>query len=217
MRNLGKTIDELIKMDPDLEKKLIRIKKKWKRYPSKTEDYWKELLDFLNSKTLSDHPQRNRMKNILNPKKRNKHEIYSFETVHPNDVVVGALPGNIADIVRRHDRRSIQIAKLRVEADITKNQDLVSNVLRKEMLLEIDAKRLWIKIKDHFKLWDTSTNHTIKSKDSILVLVEQNTSTPTIVSPGVVKMDANTFNNFLRFLGIDKNQIPPEQLPPDMI
>lgn len=217
MKNLGKAIDQLIQMDPNLEKKLGRIKKKWKRFPSKKDDYWRELVDYLNSKTLSDHPKRDKMKDILNPKKKRKHEVYSFESLHPSDVILGPLPGDIADIVRKHDRRSIQAAKSRVEANLTRNVELMAQVLRKEMLLDISAKRLWIKIKDHFNLWDKSLSHTIKSKEGLLVLVEQGiTSTPQIVSPGVVKMDANTFKNFLRFLGIDQDQIPPEQLPPEL-
>jgi len=216
MKNLGKTIDKLIEMDPNLEKKLGRIKKKWERFPSKTNDYWRELLDYLNSDTLSEHPKRDKMKDILNPKKKNKREVYSFESVHPSDVILGSLPENIADIVRKHDKQSIQAAKLRVEANLTRNVELMAQVLRKEMLLDINAKKLWVKIKDHFNLWDKSISHTIKSKEGLLVLVEPGaSSTPLIVSPGVVKMDTNTFKNFLRFLGIDQSHIPPEHLPPE--
>jgi hypothetical protein len=217
MKNLGKAIDQLIKIDPDMEKKLGRIKKKWERSPSKTNDCWRELLDYLNSDLLSEHPKRNKMKDILNPKKKRKHEIHSFESVHPSDIVLSALPENLADIVRRHDKQNIQVAKLRVEAHLTRNAELMSQVLRKEMLLDINAKKLWVKIKDHFNLWDKSISHTIKSKEGLLVLVEPGaSSTPLIVSPGVVKMDTNTFKSFLRFLGIDQNQIPPEQFPPEL-
>jgi len=216
MKNLGKAIDRLIEMDPNLEKMLGRIKKKWERSPSKINDCWRELLDYLNSDSLSRHPKRDKMKDILNSKKKSKREVYSFELVHPSDIVLGSLPGDIADIVRRHDRSSIQAAKLRVEAHLTRNVELMAQVLRKELLLDINAKKLWVRLKDHFNLWNKSVNHTIKSKDGLLVLVEPIiSSTPTIVSPGVVKMDNSTFKSFLRFLGIDQNQIPPEQMPPE--
>lgn len=211
MKNLGKTIDKLIKMDPNLEKKLTRIKTKWERHPSKTEDCWKELLNYLNSDNLMSHPKRTEMKDILNPKKKRPQEIYSFEPVHPNDIVIGTIPENISDIIRRHDRRSIQTAKLRIEANLTRNSKLIAQVLRKEMLLEISTKKLWIKLKDHFNLWNKPISHSIKSKGNLLVLIEQSVPPPQIISPGVVKMDPGTFKSFLRFLGIDHEQLPPPE------
>lgn len=215
MKNLGKTIDRLIKVAPNLEKKLVQIKNKWEKHPSKTDDCWKELLKYLNSGNLMNHPKRDEMKDILNSKKKRTQEVYSFESVHSNDIIIGIIPENIADIVRRHDRRSIRTAKLRVEASLTKNEKLMAQVFRKEMLLEISTKNLWIKIKDHFDLWTKPVTHSIKSKNNLLVLVEQGHPPPQILGQGVVKMDSTTFKNFLRFLGID--HISPEQLPPEIM
>ena len=49
MKNLGKTIDQLIQMEPGLEGKLLQIKNKWKRFPERALAYWKELLNYLNT------------------------------------------------------------------------------------------------------------------------------------------------------------------------
>lgn len=214
MKNLGKTIDRILKIDPDLEGKLVPIRNKWERYPAKTKNYWKELLDFLNSDPLNYHPRREEIRNILISKRKEKKQTYSFQAVTSSDEVLGAIPENVSDLIKRHDRQSIEVAKLRVEATMTYNQELLSEVVRKEVLLDINTKKIWVSLKDYFKLWNKTNSYNIKSKDGLLVLVEQQQqNAPSFIGPGIVKMDANTLKQFLQYLGYD--QMPDQSEEPD--
>lgn len=210
MKNLGKTIDRILKIDPDLEGKLIPIKNKWKRYPSKSLNYWKELLTFLNSNP--EHPKRLEIKNIISPKKKvGIKQLYSFDEALPTDRSIGAIPEGISDIIKRHDRQSIEVAKLRVEASLTRNEALLSEVARKEVLLDINSKKIWLAVKDHFHLWNKPTgNYSIKRDNyGLLLLVEpaKQGMPPSFLGPGIVKMDYDTLRQFMQYLGMDT---PPE-------
>lgn len=212
MKNLGKTIDRLIKIDQNFKGKLIPIKNKWKRCPSKTMDYWKELLDFLNSGFLISHPKQIEIKNIIVSKKQISQQIYSFEKVTPTDKIIGIIPENIADLIRKQDRQSVRIAKLHVEANMTRNKKLMAEVSRKELILEINIKKLWVRLRDHFQLWGEILNCIIRVKDGALFLVGI-VSPPTISpngpnGPGIIKMGPDMLKNFFRFMGLD--------LPPDL-
>jgi hypothetical protein len=210
MKNLGKTIDRIIKVDPDLEEKLVSIKNKWKRSPSKTINYWNELLALLNANP--EHPKRLEFKNIISPRKKvDKKQLYSFEEILPTDRNIGALPEGISDIIKRHDRQSIEVAKLRVEAGLTRNETLLAEVYRKEVLLDINSKKIWLAIKDHFNLWNKPTgNYSIKKYNGLLVLIEpaKQGMPPAFLGPGIVKMDHDTLKQFMRYLGMD---VPPEE------
>lgn len=219
MKNLGKTIERIIKIDPALEEKLIPIKNKWKRYPSKTMNYWKELVDFLNSNPLLEHPKRGEIRNIVASKKKPlRQHLNSFEPVVQTDRVIGIIPEHIADIVRRHDRQTIDISKLHLEAHLTRNVNMAAEVSRRETQLDILSKKIWIALKDHFQLWSSPSTFNIKVHDSnILVVVEQNQSLipPSFVGPGLVKMDPSTLKQFLQFLGSLGIEPPPSSYPED--
>ncbi len=207
IRDLGKTIDRLIKVDPTLEKQLKPIKNKSKRWPQKNESYWEELFRLLNSDELRKHPLRPEMQKIFAPQKSAKSPIYSFLDVGKKDKILGAVPEDIADAVRKHDLKSIRIAKLRTEATMTRNIGLIKKVLREGQLLEINSKKIWVKIRDHFKLWGSPVSHNIKNREGILFLVEA-TPNPEFIGNGLVKMDSGTLREFFKFL----NTEPPPGL-----
>lgn len=202
MKNLGKTIDRILKIDPTLEEKLLAIKNKWRRFPSKRLSYWKELLDFLNSDSVVTHPKRSEIKNVLTstsiPVKR--HHFYSFEECLPSDHILGVIPENLLDKLRRHDRQSLEAAKMRVEVEVTRNQQLLAKVSRREALLELNTKKIWIILRDHFNLWGRQSNYSIKKNKDFIVLVDTSAA-PTFMGPNIVKMDQNTLRQFMQFLG----------------
>lgn len=208
MKNLGKTIDRILKVDPSLEGKLTPIKNKWKKSPSKTMNYWKELLTLLNAPSLMSHPKRSEIKDLIVPKRVIKRShLHSFEDVIPADKILGVIPENIADAIRRHDRQSINLSKMIMEADLTRNAELKKENSRKEVILDINSKKIWLTLKDLFQLW-AKTNLSIKKDKSLLVVVETPFSVPpVIVGPGIVKMDEHTLQQFLQYLGYT----PPEE------
>ena len=208
MRNLGKAIDSLIQIDPAFEGKLKPIKNKWRRWPDKTTEYWAEVLEFLNHESLVNHPQRNEIKDAINTKRRRKRELYSFETLLSSDVVVGPIPGNTADKIRKQDRKSIEIAKARVEAEMTRDFDLMSELIRRDSILDIETKKIWVALRDHFKLWQKPGSYNIRSSNGVLFLVAPQASPARFVKPGVISVDPALLKKFFRFMGMD--------LPPDL-
>jgi hypothetical protein len=210
VKNLGRTIDQLIKIEPSLEEKLSHIKNKWKRSPAKTMAYWKELIEYLNSEPLvKNHPRWTEMRDVVVPKKRaQKKVLSSFDILLPTDTVVGIIPENISDKIRRQDIKAIKFAKMRLEAGMTKDVDLLANVNRRELILEIETKKVWVALKDHFVLWSKPISHIIKrQEDGLFVLVELPPAQPShFVGGNMVKMDPNTMRNFFKFLGLN----PPE-------
>jgi hypothetical protein len=215
MKNLGKTIDRLLKVDPALEDKLIPIKNKWKKYPGKSMSYWKELIDFLNTDPdMVNHPKRPEIHDIFTVKKRpQRQHLNSFEAVNPTDTILGVIPENLADEIKRHDRQSIEVTKLHVEANITRCADLLAEVSRKESFLDISNKKLWHKLKDYFQLWGRNSNVSIKKQENgLLAMVEypypSMPQRPSSMShgnsnPNIIKMDPNSLRQFLQFLGMD--------------
>lgn len=211
MKNLGKAIDHIIKIDPSLQEKLILIKNKWKKYPSKAVNYWQELLDYLNNNQILNAEKKNEIKNYLTKKTRKKTPLYSFEEIIDSDKILGVIPENIADKIRRHDRRAIEIAKMKIEAEITKDQKLRSFVTKNEDLLDINSKKIWVELKDNFQLWDRATsNLQIKKNKGILILVE--TVSFLELKPGIIKMNETTLRQILQYLGY--NLGPSENQPP---
>lgn len=207
MKSLGKTIEELIKVEPALESTLSSIKNKWERYPQRKNHYWKELLKVLNSDTIQNHPKRSVMKDILSIKKKTSKKTYTFEEALPDDFIIGVIPENISDLIRKYDRRTIEIAKLNAEASITRNIDLIAKTLRKEHILSIDSKKLWLSIRDHFDLWKSLNNFSIKIKNNLLVLIKTpQAQPPQFIGPGIVKMDQDTLKRFLEFLNLGEQQ-----------
>jgi hypothetical protein len=224
MKNLNKTIDRILKVDPTLEDKLVPIKNKLKKFPSRSMNYWKELLELLNSDpSIVNHPKRTEISKIFTVKKRTPHQqLYSFKIVTPSDHVIGVIPENFADEIKRHDREYIAITKLNVEAVLTENPELKAEVLRRGNLLEIHNKKIWFKLRDHFQLWDRSLSCTIKKQENgLLVMVEpaqrSNMGFPGLGQPqqlpgpsgmpNIFKIDPNDLKQFLQSLGLE----PPEE------
>lgn len=209
MKNLGKAIDTLIHIDPEFEGKLKPIKNKWQRRPDKTTEYWAELLELLNTDTMVNHPQRKEIRDALNTKTKRRRKLYSFDTILPGDKIIGNIPGDIADRIRRQDRRSIVIAKSRVEADLTRDLDLMAELVRKDHLLEIGTKKMWVTLRDYFKLWKKAGSYNIRSKDGVLFLVmPQINQQARYVKPGVLNVNPELLKKFFLYMGID--------LPPDL-
>ena len=208
MKNLGRTIDRIIKIDPALEDKLSPIRNKWRKAPSKAMDYWKELIDFLNSDPLMKHPKRDQIKNVITYQRTAPKQLYTFEEVSPNDTVVGVVPENIADAIRRHDIKVIRLAKLQVEANMTHNVALVAKISRQDLLMEIETRKIWLAVKDHFNLWGKPTSFALKKLKDFLVLTEIAQQPPhgMVNFPWVQKVDPNSFRKFLEMLGLEGPQ-----------
>jgi len=207
MKNIGKTIDKLITLEPGFEKDLTKIKNKWARYPKRHTAYWKELLNYLNSPELIDHPKRAGIRDILIPTTKNKPKVTlnTFELITASDIIVGAIPENIADKVRKQDRQAIEHAKLAAVANMTGDEALICKLRRNELLNEIMSRKIWIELKDHFKLWLKNTSYTIKiTQDNLLVLVELHVmQQPDQNGPRAIRLDNGQMGNFLRMLGLD--------------
>jgi len=171
MKSLGRTIDQILKVDPNLDASLTPIKNKAKKYPSRTTSYWKELLDVLNSDPMLAHPKRKEIRDILTYTRKAPETVYTFETVKQGERILGVIPEDVSDRIRRHDRKAIWLAKKQVEANMTRNVKTMAIVAREETLLEISARKMWLQVKDHFKLWENPTSYTIKRNESNLVLV----------------------------------------------
>jgi len=208
MKNLGRTIDRLIKIEPSFEDGLSQIKNKWKKYPSRAQNYWEELITFLNSSNVQEHPKLFDIKNaIVSKKKTTPKKLYSFDQVSEGDHIIGGIPENLADRIKLHDRKAIEIAKQHIEATMTKDIESMADVIRKEAIQEVSLKKVWIDLKDYFSLWNKQTNVMIKTtKQGMLVLAENNPQMPPqFIGPGIVKMDSNTLQNFIKFLGMDQD------------
>ena len=156
---------------------------------------------------MINHPQRDEIKDAINAKINKKHVLYSFDTLFPGDKIIGSIPGNFADKIRRQDRQSIEIAKLRVEAEMTRDMNLMSDLIRKNHLLEIETKKIWVKLRDHFKLWMTPGSYNIRNKNGVLFLVMPQNKQPQYVKPGIIKVDPVLLKNFFRYMGLD---FPPD-------
>lgn len=212
MKNLGKTIDRLIKVDPELESNLLPIKNKWKRYPSKTTAYWQELLDFINSEPIKQHPKRDAFRTIITSRRTVPKQLYTFEEATKGDKIVGIIPEHLADMIRCHDRKAVSLAKKQVVANMTRNYSLMADISRLETLMEISTRKIWLGLKDHFQLWDKPIPFTIKQFENALYLIEQPQAKQVVgsghmITPnGIVPMDPNTLRNFLRMIGGD---LPP--------
>jgi hypothetical protein len=221
MKNLGKTIDRLLEVDPTLEEKLIPLKNKWMKYPGRSMTYWKELITFLNTDPMLKHPKRPEMSHLFEIKKRPvRQRLNSFEKVTPADRILGVIPENLSDEIKRHDREYIEIAKLHVEAVLTRSNELKTEVHRRGSLLEIQNKKIWFKLKEHFQMWDQTVNVSIKKQENgLLAMVEAlQAGYPQLPAaqqspggqglPNAFRVDPNTLRQFLQSLGLEP---PPEE------
>ena len=62
MLNLGRTIDRILEIEPNLSPQLISLKGKWEKKPKKL--YWKKLFDVLNTEIVPQHPKRAEIQSI---------------------------------------------------------------------------------------------------------------------------------------------------------
>lgn len=206
MKNLGRTIDKILKVDPSLEKPLIKIKNRWKRRPSM--QHWEELLSFLNSDPLMEHPDRETFRDIITSKPSTPAHTYTFEKLHPQDNVLGILPENLADAIRRHDRKTLKTAKKQVEAAMTHNMELRTQLERESTLLEISAKKIWLALKDHFDLWGQTTTFTVKKGEGETALVLVSSPAP-LIPPSVQRFQVPP-NSLFRMLGLEPPPSPSD-------
>jgi len=205
MKDLGRTIDKLLRVEPTLQPQLSSIKKNWKKNPSKTMEYWQELLTILNSEPLLGHPRRHELRSIVvNRPKQAHQQLYTFEETRANDRIVGVIPEHLADFIRRHDSRMVRMAKKQTEANMTRNVALMAQVSREETLLNISANRIWLALKDYFSLWEKPQHFSIRKRQGMLVLVED-PPTPPSMQANVMRIDPR---KLFGMLGIEP---PPEE------
>jgi hypothetical protein len=112
---------------------------------------------------------------------------------------------------------------LNVEAVLTDSTELKAEVLRRGTLLEIHNKKIWLKLRDYFKLWDKPANNcTIKKQENgLLAMVD---TQPPVHSgmgilgrsqlpdnqgpPNTFKVDPNSLRQFFQALGFEP---PPDE------
>jgi len=218
MKNLAKTIDKILKVEPDLSGDLMPIRRKFNRWPQKAMDYWKELLGILNSSQILSEDQKNKIRSILvNPTKRKKLR-YTFQQVGPGDKIIGAVPEHIADKLKSHDRRRIDVAKRTVEAEATHDSETYAQLMRRSAHLDIEQAKIWIDVKDHFNLWAIQEgNLHIKKNGEVLVVTSPSDNggsgdTFLMHTPrGIVKMDREALSNWFKTMGMQ----PPPGIFPD--
>lgn len=199
MKNLARTIDRILKVEPTLEPQLSPLKDKFTRFPSRAMNYWKQLIDFLNSKPMLEHPKRDLIKHIIVPKTPTAKPLSTFEEVGANETIVGLIPEYLADRIRRHDRFSIQIAKRGVVATMTRNQTVVTELVRRQAIMEMELSKIWIMMKDHFDLWDKNGQFFVKTKEGALVLTFQPPQEKPTPPSGFFRLDPDMLKGLLGF------------------
>lgn len=218
MKNLAKTIDRILKIEPALEGQLSPIKLKWEK--THRTSYWGKLLSVLNSEINAQHPQRAVIQNVLLMKKKVPKKLNTFESPSPMETVLGVIPENLEGQLRRYDLLQIRYAKATLEAKMTHNRAQMADIARKIEKLEIDQKRVWLEIKDTFNIWDVEipTSYFIRSQNHVLVLTEIKLGGRGPVNPNdpsegfFIKMDGDTLKKFFRYMG---TPLPPGLIPPE--
>ena len=217
--NLRRTIDQILKIDPQLSKQLSPIKDKYLQRPKRAKVYWEELLTVLNSKPLLDHPHREEMRQLFVAKHQKKtHPLYTFQETDQADTIIGIVPENIADRLRHYDRKTILMAKSHTEAEMTEDKNKLVQLNRENALREIELKKIWVILKDYFKFWDKDLGSTtIKKHGPHLVLVTRkegggggpNQGGIVMQTPfGMAQLNMDDFKKMMKMLGL-----PP---PPGM-
>jgi len=218
MRNLSKVIDKIIKIEPTLKVPLLAIKTKWEKNAHKSL-YWKQLLKLLNTKITPEHPKRVPINNILNPKKKPIKKVGTFEAPTPGETIIGILPENIECKIRKYDRLNIEYSKRLVGARMTNDVPLMIELAKKFDLLEINQKKIWFDIKNHFNLWEVKSalSFLIRTRENLLVLTSTSfgSEAPSSQIDGntnsIIELDPDILMKFFRFL----NNPPPGFNPPD--
>ena len=213
MKNLGRTIDRILKIDPDLQAQLAPIKNKWKRYPKREMSYWKQLVDVLNTEDMIKHPDREKIRDVVITKRKPARRKYTFKEVPKNEKVIGIVPENIADRIRRYDRASIEMAKKNIEARMTSNIEMIPALQRENERIELQHRKVWFDLKDHFRLWqwDQAASFFIRINKGSLVVTIQREGSPTPppnVGPNdpimaFLRVDPELMKRFFKHFGID--------------
>jgi len=224
MRNLGKTIDKILAVDPCLGPHLTPIKNKWEKYPKKEFLYWKQIISILNTNLIPGHPNRDAIKEILNPPRKKIPAVHSFEVPTKMEQVLGVIPEGIECRIRKYDRKNIELAKKEIEAKLTHNISMFIAVSRDIEILDNLQKKVWIDLKDHFKIWGIEGAYTflIRKKDNVLVLTSieaphfmpfpEHGPGPGQGSPEshIMRLDPETLRKLFRYLNINP---PPGFFP----
>lgn len=176
--NLAKAIDRLLHLDPKLGDQLIPIRDKYIMRPKRARVYWKELLDVLNSEPVRKNPRWHEFRQIFVTKGKPSKIRYTFDEVNPTDSLIGTIPENLADRIRRYDRRIVLMAMKNTEAEMTSNTDEQVRLSRLNELRSVELKRIWIALKDHFKLWDKNIGEVLIRKNGPLLVLVRNNPTP---------------------------------------
>ena len=216
MKNLGHTIDRLKTVLPKHRPVLQSIKTKWKKYPKREELYWGELLKVLNEDEIRNSGGWEKVKRIINPPVNTRKIKYSIPPMHSSDKVLGVLPEDLSDKIKRYDRSLIALEKKKVEAAITRDSEDLTKIRRSAYIHEIRIKKLWIDIKDKLNLWhiDNGTNISLRDKDGLLVVIHESRQNihpfQGMGRPGsgkMISMDEDSLRNLFNSMGIDP---PPE-------
>lgn len=221
MKDFGKTVDRIIKIEPNLDIRLTPIKIKWEKYPKKATTYWEQLLKVLNTEVGPQHPKRAEIQGILSFKRKPTKKIYSFEFPTESETVQGFIPEHLEYRLKKYDRMQIDLAKMGIEARLTHNRDLAIKLARQSEFLEANQKKLWVEIKDYFKLWAVEGPITFfirLHKDGCLVLTSistmqrgpQGMQGQDNGDSFLMRLDPDVLKKFFRFLNI---QPPPGLLP----
>ena len=217
MKNLSKTVDRILKIEPALEVQLLPIKMKWEK-THRNEYYWKQLLSILNTEIPPIHPKRSLIQNIFISRKKVQKKLYTFESPSPLEIVIGVIPEYLESRIRHQDRLQVEYAKISLEAKLTHNRPLMVEIIKKTEKLEIAQKKIWMEIKDYFKLWDIeiATSYFIRSQGTILTLTSialGGSRGPGFDSPEgyFIKMDGDMLKKFYRMMNITP---PPGLTPP---
>ena len=222
MRNLSKTVDRILRIEPTLEAYLLPIKSKWDKGPKRT-SYWKQLFKVLNAEIPVEHPKRFEIQNLfINKNKKFIKKSYTFEVPSPIETIVGTIPEHLEGRLRRIDRLQVDLAKKATEAKMTHNENLMIEVTKRGERLDIEQRKVWLDVKNYFNIWNVGapTSFFIRYKDPLLVLTSikmNNPPTPgqPVLPEGMpdsyaIRLDPEIMKKLFRFL----NNMPPE-IPPE--
>jgi hypothetical protein len=114
----------------------------------------------------------------------------------------------------------LDIAKAGLEARLTHNNEMMTTLTRRAEIVDIQQKKLWSELKDHFKLWATEGPISFlirQRKDGCLVLtavrsVQQypQAQRGQETDSFLMRLDPEVLKRFFKFLNI---QPPPGFLP----
>lgn len=216
MKNLGRTVDRILKVEPDLEPRLIPIKNRWEKGSGKATYYWKQLISVLNNEIDEGHPNRDVIQDILSSKKTpEKKQRYTFRSPEPTETVLGVIPEDLECQLKKNDRAQIELSKRALEAQLTHDMSLALEVARSMEYLDIRQKKIWAELKDRFNLWksDGPATFFVRENSGLLVMTALKNSNPGSPSnrPNqgepmpdtfILRMDSEMLKRFFQYFNI---------------